>query len=144
MIFSSMAHSFCGLRISPTFALILDLSIVIICSQRTVEFTMTPQSSGVSITCVSFIFLFFDVNGQTIVVGEYLLPLSFCITTTGRTPPCSEPTRSLKSTRYIPPLNTFISALSFFLINLLSFFHLFKYLLLASQKNRPPWICRHQ
>ena len=37
------------------------------------------------------------VIAAAITVGLYLLPTSFCTISTGRTPPCSEPTTGLKS-----------------------------------------------
>ena len=36
------------------------------------------------------------VIAATIIVGLYLLPISFCTMSTGRSPPCSEPITGLK------------------------------------------------
>ena len=38
-----------------------------------------------------------EERAAAMTVGEYLLPTSFCTTSTGRTPPCSLPTTGLRS-----------------------------------------------
>ena len=83
---------------SPTRAFSLRLSSVRICSSRTTESLASPNSPARSSTWVgSFALVMRLVTAQTITVGENLLPPSFCMIRTGRTPPCSDPMTGLKS-----------------------------------------------
>ena len=84
----------------PTYSFNRLLSTVRICSNSTME-SFSNMSSVISICVGSFALFCLLVIAATIVVGLYLLPVSFCITSTGRTPPCSLPTTGLKSAYYI-------------------------------------------
>ena len=82
----------------PIFSFNLLLSIVLICSAKITESLFNPQVLQSTSICVgSFALLVCDVIAAAITVGLYLFPKSFCIITTGRIPPCSEPITGLKS-----------------------------------------------
>ena len=82
----------------PIFSLNLFLSIVLNCSKRITEFFGSGTSLALTLTWVgNFALLSWDVIAATIVVGEYLLPMSFWTTTTGLTPPSSEPIEYIPS-----------------------------------------------
>ena len=67
------------------------LSIVLICSNKMTLFFASPNAHGSSICVGRRAFPILLVTAAAITVGEYLLPVSFCTTSTGRTPPCSLP-----------------------------------------------------
>ena len=69
-----------------------ERGITLICSHKTVDSLIIPQSLGVNGTCVSIDGFCLEVNGQMIVVGEQAFPRSFCTIKAGRIPDCSEPT----------------------------------------------------
>ena len=76
----------------------LRLSMVRICSSRTTESLESPQCSADRAMWVGSLDLsFWLVMAAAITVGLNLLPTSFCTISTGRTPPCSEPTTGLRS-----------------------------------------------
>ena len=73
------------------------LSIVLICSSRTVDSVLRPLVFIVTwVGRVAFVFRL--VIAATMVVGLYLLPISFCKIKDGRVPPCSLPKPVPKST----------------------------------------------
>ena len=62
------------------------------------ESDFNPNSSDSISMCVGNLFLLTcEVIAAAMTVGLYLFPISFCIISTGRIPPCSEPTTGLKS-----------------------------------------------
>ena len=68
------------------------------CSSRITESRIISHLFVFSSTWVgSFALFIFDVIAAQITVGLCLFPISFCIISTGLTPPCSEPTTGLKS-----------------------------------------------
>lgn len=74
----------------------LALSIVRICSSRTVDSVLRPLV--IIATWVGrAAFVFLPVIAATMVVGLCLLPVLFCKIKTGRTPPCSLPKPTPKS-----------------------------------------------
>ena len=80
-----------------TFLLNRDLSIVRNCSNNTIESRSKLQYFAGKSTCVGICVLpNLAVIAATIIVGLYLLPISFCTMSTGRSPPCSEPITGLK------------------------------------------------
>ena len=80
------------------FSLSLCLSMVRSCSKRITEsFTMSQSLAESSTWVGSFALFILDVIAAQITVGLCLFPTSFWITSTGRTPPCSEPTTGLRS-----------------------------------------------
>ena len=82
----------------PIFSRSLRLSMVRICSSSTTESLERPQFlESSSIWVGSLDFSFWLVIAAAITVGLYRLPTSFCTISTGRTPPCSEPTTGLRS-----------------------------------------------
>ena len=75
----------------------LALSIVLICSSRTVDSVLSPFAMIFTwVGSVAFVFLL--VIAATMVVGLCLLPISFCKIKDGRIPPCSLPQPVPKST----------------------------------------------
>ena len=56
-----------------------------------------PYADGSSMCVGNFALLILLVMAAAMMVGEYLFPISFCTTKTGRTPPCSLPTTGDKS-----------------------------------------------
>ena len=83
---------------SPMRSLSLRLSSVRICSNKITESFTSPYALLGSSICVgSLALLILLVTAAAIIVGEYLLPTSFCTIKTGRTPPCSLPTTGDKS-----------------------------------------------
>lgn len=82
----------------PIFSLSLHLSIVLICSASTIESVFNPHSSELISMWVGILLLpLWDVIAAAITVGLCIFPTSFCIISTGLTPPCSDPTTGLKS-----------------------------------------------
>ena len=80
----------------PTYSFSRLLSTVRICSNNTIE-SFSNTSSVISICVGSFALFCLLVIAATIVVVLNLLPTSFCMTSTGRMPPCSLPITGLKS-----------------------------------------------
>jgi len=81
---------------NATLSFNLLLSMVRSCSNNTKDFLFNP--STFIITCVGISdFSFLLVIAATIVVGLCLLPISFCMISTGLSPPCSLPITGLKS-----------------------------------------------
>ena len=85
-----------------------DFSIVRICSSIATE----SLSGSVSLLMLTWVgnleCLSLVVIGAIIVVVEYVLPMSFCMMTTGRLPPCSQPTTGLRLAKYTSPRFTII------------------------------------
>ena len=82
----------------PIFSFKRTLSIVRICSKRITESFKSPTwLAETSMWVGSFAFDILLVMAAAITVGLYLFPTSFCTMSTGRSPPCSEPTTGLKS-----------------------------------------------
>lgn len=74
------------------------LSMVRICSNNTTESLGRPcRSPSRAMWVGSFALPVRDVMAATIMVGLYLLPMSFCKISTGRIPPCSLPTTGERS-----------------------------------------------
>src|SRR5699024_10084659 len=83
----------------------LFLSNVRICSNNITESLSSLYLLFSISTCVGILaLLILPVIAATITVGLYLLPVSFCIMTTGHIPPCSEPCTGDKSAKYAAPL----------------------------------------
>ena len=82
----------------PIFSRRRRLSMVRICSSSTMESLESPQLLQSSSMWVGSLFLsVWLVMAAAMTVGLYRLPMSFCTISTGRTPPCSEPTTGLRS-----------------------------------------------
>ena len=80
----------------PIFSLRRFLSIVRICSSKTTESLARPKLSAYTFICVGrLVFASRLVMAAAITVGLYLFPTSFCTISTGRKPPCSEPSTGL-------------------------------------------------
>lgn len=74
------------------------LSSVRTCSRRTMESFARPVVSALRTICVGRLaFECWLVIAAAMTVGLKRLPISFWIISTGRMPPCSEPTTGLKS-----------------------------------------------
>lgn len=82
----------------PIFSLRRRLSNVLSCSSSATDAFFSPDSPSRSSICVgNLAFVSRLVTAHAIIVGEYLFPTSFCIISTGRTPPCSLPITGLRS-----------------------------------------------
>ena len=82
----------------PIFSRSRCLSKVRTCSSKMMESLISPEPWAFTAMWVGRLALsFWLVMAAAITVGLNLLPTSFCTMSTGRTPPCSEPTTGLKS-----------------------------------------------
>ena len=78
------------------------LSIVRICSSRMIESLSSPSTSFTSVCVGNFAFVcVLPVMAAIMTVGLWLFPISLEMISTGRMPPCSEPTTGLSSRKYL-------------------------------------------